>query len=297
MRVLVSGAGGFLGIATVTALAAAGHEVRGLVRQSGQFAAVRGAGGEPVLGDLLAPRTLEKHVAGCAAVIHLAQTSGTMTARRRVRVEGGRNLLRAAVAAGVRRGVIGSGYWVYRDNRGTVSEDSPLEPLSISKVNYETEALVRTRRSLGSIESVILRPGMVYGPGSWFSEMVDGLRDGSYEYIADGSNYLSPVHLADAGAAFRCALEAGAPGEVYLVADNAPATTREFADFVARRLRLPLPRSLPYARAKREWGADIAKLNRASRRVSNRKLRSLGWKPRYGTFRRGVPVVLEEMAA
>ena len=208
---------------------------------------------------------------------------------------GGRNLVRAAAAAGVRRCVIGSGYWVYRNNPGRLTESSPLAPMSISKFNFEAEELVRRPEIRDRMESVILRPGMVYGPGSWFGEMVSELRSGTYTYIGRGSNYLSPVRLEDAGEAFRIAVESGRPGEAYLVADDAPVTTRRFADFVSERLGVPPASGIGFARACREWGVEIATLNRASRRASNRKLKTLGWRPRTRTFREGVPEVLETM--
>jgi len=296
MRIFVAGASGFVGRSVVRACSGAGHDVLGLVRSQDRFAAVRADGGTPVLGDLLDPNGLRPLVRDSDAVIHLAQASdGTLAERRRVRVQGGRNLLAAAEAACVGRCVIGSGYWVYRDNAGRVTETSPLAPMSISKVNFETERLVGSRRFRDRMEFVILRPGMIYGPGSWFAEMVAGLRSGTYAYVGDGSNYLSPVHEEDAGEAFRVAVEAAKPGEEYLVVDDAPVTTRRFCDFVAARLGVPPARGIGFGQACREWGREIAMLNRASRRASNRKLKTLGWTPRYRSFRDGVPRVLRAM--
>ncbi|MGP8109228.1 MAG: NAD-dependent epimerase/dehydratase family protein [Thermoplasmata archaeon] len=291
MRILVAGAAGFVGRAVVHACSRAGHEVRGIVRSREQFAGVVSDGGTPFLGDLLKPESLKRPSRGCDVVIHLAQAShGSIAERRRVRVQGGRNLVAAAVAAGVPRCVIGSGYWVYRDNPRSVTERSPVAPLSISKANFDAERVVRRR-----IESVTLRPGMIYGPGSWFAEMVAGLRAGSYAYIGSGSNFLAPVHWQDAGEAFRTVCERWVPGETYLVVDDRPARTKEFADFVSKRLGVAPAGSISFAQASKEWGKEIAILNRASRRASNRKLRALGWKPRYRTFRTGVPTVLAAM--
>src|SRR5579863_7875974 len=123
MRVLVTGAAGFLGRSVVTALASGSHEVRGLVRDAAQAPRVAARRGVPVNGSVLAPASLTAAVDGCDLVIHLAQSqSDSLDVRRRVRVDGARNLVAAMAKAGVRRLLVGSGYWVYADNPGRVSE-------------------------------------------------------------------------------------------------------------------------------------------------------------------------------
>jgi nucleoside-diphosphate-sugar epimerase len=297
VRVLVAGAAGFLGRSIVRAFAGGGHEVVGLVRASGQAATVRADGGEPAVGDLLAPRSLAAPLHGVDLAIHVAQPSeGSLARLREVRVQGAEHLVTAARAARVPRLLIGSGYWVYRDSAEPITEESPIAPLSLSQVNFDCEEVGRRAMRDGSLEVSVLRPGMVYGPGSWFREMVTGIRDGSYRFIEPGSNYLSPVHLADAGEAFRAVAERWKGGETYLVVDDAPAPTREFAEFVAGRLGTRV-RGMPFAQASAEWGEELARLNAASRRASNRKLRGLGWRPRFPEYRAGVPGVLSELGA
>ncbi|MCI4340141.1 MAG: NAD-dependent epimerase/dehydratase family protein, partial [Thermoplasmata archaeon] len=296
MRVLVAGAAGFLGREVVRSLAAAGHATVGLVRRPDQLELIRHLGGSPVLGDVVSGTGLASAVAGCDLIVHLAQSGeGELNERRDVRVEGCRRLLEAGRVAKVRRFVVGSGYWVYRTNADTITEESPLDPRSISRINFEAETAARGAAARGEVETVIVRPGMVYGDGSWFRQMVHELRDGSYRYVGDGENFLSPVHLEDAGTAFRTIAERGRTGETYLVADDRPLRTREFASYLAAELRAPPPRGMPPEEAARAWGEDLAVLESASRAVSNTKLRGLGWRPRYPTFRDGVPGVLSTM--
>ncbi len=296
MRVAVVGAAGFLGGEVVRSLSAAGHEVRGLVRRSEQRDAVLRRGGIPVLGDVVTGRGLEEALAGCEQVVHLAQTdSPDIEARRQVRVDGARQLVRTAAAAGVRRIVVGSGYWVYRSNPGEIVEGSPLEPRSISQVNFEAEMVVRDAAAPGELEAVVVRPGMVYGPGSWFAQMVSELIAGTYRFVADGANFLSPVHLADTGLGFRTLVERGRDGETYLLVDDSPVPTREFAESVAVLVGALPPRGIEPAEAVATWGADLAALESASRRASNAKLRRLGWSPKFPTFRDGVPGVLQAL--
>jgi nucleoside-diphosphate-sugar epimerase len=297
MRVVISGAAGYLGLSVVRAAARRGHTVVGLVRSEAQGADVRRAGGSPLVGDVLVPESFQRALGEANAVVHLAQPSnGDLGRMRAVRVEGGRNL---ALAIGDRtdvRFVVGSGYWVYASSPEGITEESPLDPRSISKVNFDTEREVA--RTLGARQPppIIVRPGMVYGKGSWFASMVEELRSGEYRYIDDGANYLSPVHLDDVGEAFATILERGLPGSTFLVVDDTPVRTSDFAEFVARQIGAPRPRSMPLEEAKRSWGEDLALLNAASRRASNERLRSLGWMARWSSYEEGVPPVLREFA-
>jgi nucleoside-diphosphate-sugar epimerase len=296
MRILVVGAAGFLGDSVVRACARAGHEVRGLVRSSDQLARVASAGGQPVLGDIREAESLSEPIAGCDVAIHLATRSrGSIEEMHSARVLGCQALLSAAERAGVRRVVIGSGYWLYRDAPGVLTEASPINPIGMPGINFATEEVARRAARDESIESVVVRPGMVYGNGSWFREMVDDLRGGTYQYIDEGSNYWSPISLEDTGEAFRAVCERWTPGETYLAVDDEPVAIRELATFVAARLASPLPRSLRREEAQREWGAEVAELTVASRRASNAKLKGLGWAPRYASYTVGMPGVIRAM--
>ncbi len=297
MRILVAGAAGFLGRSVVQAATRAGHEVRGLVRSEEQFSIVRSAGAQPVLGDVRVVETLADCLVKCDVLVHLATRSrGSVEEMRAARVDGCRSLISAAKAAGVRRVVIGSGYWLYRDNTGILTEESPIAAIGMPGVNFAAEEIARKAGATGAVETVIARPGMVYGDGSWFREMVEELRTGEYRYIGDGSSYWSPVALEDTGEAFRTLCERGVAGEIYLVVDDAPVSIRELANFVANQLDAPSPRNLSPEEAAREWGSEVAELVGASRRASNAKLKRLGWTPRFTNYRAGIPEVLRTMA-
>jgi 2-alkyl-3-oxoalkanoate reductase len=296
VRVLVTGAAGFLGGAVVRACRRAGDRARGLVRSPSQAELLRAEGGVPVVGDVLVPETLGRAVEGCDVVVHLAQArGGDAEAARAVRVRGLTNVLAACRDAGVERILIGSGYWVYLEHDGVITEESPVRPIGLAAVNHEAERVARAAEDTGEFEVVVVRPGMVYGQGSWFGEMVDELRSGKYAYVGDGANRLSPVALEDAGDAFRLVLDRWRPGRTYLVVDDEPVTTREFAGFVADQLGVARPSGLSMERAAQLWGRELAQLNAADRPASNAALRALGWTPRHPSFRDGVPPLLRSM--
>lgn len=289
VRLFVAGAGGFLGGAAIRAASASGTVAAGLVRTEEQAVRVRNDGGHPVVGDIFRAEAWCHELEGADAVLYLVQSAAdSLEERRRVRVEGLGHLLEAMSRANVPRLVVGSGYWVYADDAGWIREESPLAPVSISAINFETEERARREARLSGVDVVVARPGMVYGDGSWFCEMVRSLRDGSYHYISPGDNYLSPVELSDAGRALVTLADRGVPGETYLVVDDRPVRTREFAVSVAEWLGVSAPTSIPLDSAESEWGPDLAQLNRASRRASNAKIRGLGWSPVWPEFRAGL---------
>jgi nucleoside-diphosphate-sugar epimerase len=296
MKILVCGAAGFLGSAVVRACARGGHTVRGGVRSPAQRAQVADAGGEPVVASVLDRGALERAAQGCEAVVHLAQARGSDGPEARaVRVDGASNLRAVASSAGVRRLVVGSGYWVYRSHPGTIVEDSPLEPIGLSRTNFDAERAARAPPASG-LEVVVVRPGMVYGDGSWFRSMVEELNAGTYRFVGEGQNRLSPVSLEDTAEAYRRLIEDAPSGSTYLVVDDLPVATADFARYVADRLGARPPQGMPYEEAEATWGRDLARLNAADRAASNARLRALGWRPKFPTFREGLPRVLASMS-
>lgn len=299
-RALVAGAGGFLGGAIVRGLTDAGWNVRGLVRSAPGARRVEDAGGFPVSGDVLDPASVELASRGCELIVHVAAANpygpDGISGAERVRAEGARNLLRGASHAGVRRLVLGSGYWVYADQPGTITERSPLDPRGESLVNWHAEEAASDPANRGSVEVVVVRPGMVYGNGSWFRSVYDSIRAGSYRYIDEGTNAWSFVALEDAGTGFACVSEQGVAGEVYNLVDGEPVTWKSFGDLVADHLSRRHPESLPFADAAVAYGEDVAHHLHARRACSAEKIRALGWKPRHANVRAGLTALWPSLA-
>lgn len=297
--VLVAGAGGFLGQGITAALVSEGWQVRGLLRTPAKTDLVRRIGAEPFLGDVLDPASLRRCVEGCDAVIHVAAAypgpGVSPELARKVRVEGTRNLASAARSAGARRLLVGSGYWVYADQPGVLEDDSSLDPRGESQVNYEAERAGLESAVPRELEVVVVRPGMVYGDGSWFRGMVDSIWNGSYRYPDPGENHWSLVELGDAARAFATLLERGKAGGAYLVVDDAPISLRDLSALIAREVHAAAPRGVSRESVEEEVGPDVARHLAANRAGSNRKLRELGWVPRNPDSRQGIPALLRSM--
>lgn len=298
-RVLVAGASGFLGQAIVRAFTAQGWEVRGLVRDPAKADRVRAAGGVSVTGNVLDAQSLRKAASDCDAIVHVAANpSGTSEGSelpRRVRVEGTLNLIGAAESCRVRRLVVGSGYWVYADQPGPIAEDSELDPQGESRINYDAERAGLGANAVGELEVMVVRPGMVYGNGSWFRAIFDGIRSGTYSVIDGGVNDWSFVSLPDAGNGFFSVVKAGHAGQVYNLVDQHPSSWEEFAGYVAERLQRPPPPSISLEVAEKQFGSVVARHLAANRSASSAKLEAIGWRPIYPRFREGIDAVLQEI--
>ena len=299
-KALIAGAGGYLGQSVVRGLVGSGWEVVGMVRSATSLPRVSAAGGRGLVGDLLDAEGVRRAARSCQLLVHVAasttEEAGRSGLSRRVRVEGCLNLLRAAQSEAVRRVVVGSGYWVYADQPGTITEESPVDPRGESRINFDTERVALEAAARGPTEVVVVRPGMVYGDGSWCRGVIDAVREGTYRYVGDGRNPWSFISLEDTGSAFARAAESGVSGELYNLVDGSPARWRDFGDFVAGRLHRPPPGTVSREEAARVMGPDVAHHLAAGRACSSAKLEHLGWRPRFRDFREGLPKLVRDLA-
>jgi uncharacterized protein YbjT (DUF2867 family) len=151
VKVLVTGATGFVGPKVAHALRARGEDVRALVRNPGRAKALEAWGCELAAGDVTDPASLKAAAAGCECVVHLvAIRQGKPEQFQRVMIEGTRNLLAAAAEAGVGRFVLMSAL-------GTSEQTTDLVPYYGAKWQQEQDV-----RASG-IAHVIFRPSFVFG--------------------------------------------------------------------------------------------------------------------------------------
>ncbi|MFF3842957.1 NAD-dependent epimerase/dehydratase family protein [Streptomyces sp. NPDC001930] len=272
MRVLVAGATGAVGRQLVPRLEAVGHEVVGLSRR----------GPNPV--DVLDAGAVRRAVAEAApdAVVHQLTDLGAAdgAANNRVRVEGTRNLVAAARGAGVGRIVAQSISWAYAPGDGPADESVPLDPTDEpprSRIVAGVRALEDAVAELP--EAVVLRYGILYGPGTWYAPggAVAAALAGDPVARFLGSTAAddavsSFVHVADAAEAAVRAL--AWPSGAYNVVDDEPAPGHAWLPVLAEALGVPAP-------ARSGGGAPWA------RGAVNARARALGWAPARASWRTG----------
>ena len=298
MRVLVTGASGFVGHAACRELLARGHDVRALVRRPGS----EPEGTSAVAGDLTDAGALAAAVREAApeGVLHLAAEIASQRSAERVRavnVEGMRRLLDACGAAGAPKVVFTSTVVTGEADGALLTEDAPLPvhtPYGRSK--QEGEALL-----LGcGLPAVVVRPGHIYGPGGWYEhEMLARLRQpGRFAVIGRGDNLWDVIHVDDVARALVAALERAPAGEIYHAADDEPIAYYDFMALSAQALGVGPPRRVPAWVARLAAGSSAVTAVVRSARTSNAKLkRELGWAPRYPSAREGVPATVAALRA
>ncbi len=231
MKALVTGAAGFLGRAVLRRLQVEGVAVRAFVRP-GRAAALSGA--EVCEGDLCNETSVAAAVCGVDWVVHAGArvaTTGTWEEFADANIRGTRRVIRAARAAGVQRIVHISSLSVYDVPRDgvTITEESAYESEANARGHYSRSKLAADRLALWEAAHgapvVVLRPGLLYGPGKRPPLARQSYRRGGFQFILARPQYTLPFSYVDNVAdATLLALQApDAVGKAFTVVDaNVP---------------------------------------------------------------------------
>jgi nucleoside-diphosphate-sugar epimerase len=293
MRILVTGASGFIGGVACAQALERGHEVTALVRRPGS----EPRGTTAVAGDLRDAEAVRAAIAATKpdCVLHLA----AVTAETRddaeveeVDLRGTERVVAACETAGVRRLVFTSTV-VTGDAQGRLLTED--EPLPVQTAYGRAKQAAERAILASSVDGVVVRPGHVYGPGGWYAhEIVPRVRQpGRFAVVGRGDNLWDMVHVDDVAAALLDAAERATPGRVFHCADDTPITYYDFVALTAEALGRGRPRRIPAALARLAAGANAVAAVTRSARTSNARLKSeLGWAPRYPSAREGVPAAI-----
>jgi nucleoside-diphosphate-sugar epimerase len=247
VRLLVTGATGFIGSRLCLHALGAGIEVRALGRlnnpaesENAHELAQRGAEMHDV--SILEPTPLAEVMTGVDIVVHLAAAQHEANVPdeyfRSINVDGTRNVFEAAETARVGRVVHGSTIGVYGWREGTpVREDSPLEPGNIYGVTkLEAEKVVREFE--GRVPWSIARISEAYGPGDRrLLKLFKGAERGISVQIGDGQNLHHIVYIDDLIEGLLLAgREDRALGKTYVLAGPQAVTSRDMLQAVCRAL-------------------------------------------------------------
>ncbi len=314
MKVFVAGASGALGKQLVPRLVAAGHEVVGTTTSPGKSEALREAGADPVVLDVLDADAVMAAVARAKpeAIVHQATALASLGSLRnpdeefeltnRLRTEGTDHLLAAAGAAGVRRFVAQSYTgWPYARVGGPVkTEDDPLDPSPVQTMRRTHEAIRHLESAVAGadgLEGLVLRYGGFYGPGTSIDEggaHTDLIRRRRFPNVGSGAGVWSFVHIDDAAAATVAAVERGSVG-IYNIVDDDPAPVSEWLPALAAAIGAKPPRHVPTWLGRLAAGEAGVVMMTEIRGASNAKAkRELGWQPAHPTWREGFKTLAHE---
>lgn len=251
-RVLVTGAGGFLGSALVNNLLEAGYDVRALIRTGSSSSKCPTR--DVIVGDVRDARCAQTAAAGCDSVIHLAGKAHALDDSRvkeeeyrSVNVDGTRRLLEGAAAGGVRTFVFASSVKVFGEQTaGCVDEKAPAAPRTpYARSKWEAEQLVASYAKEQGLAAVSFRLPLVYGPthkGNLF-RMLSAIDRGWFPPLPRLPAVRSMLHVANFVSAVRTALDARTFLQpAYVVADAEPYSVSEIYDRLREGLGKPPPR-------------------------------------------------------
>lgn len=300
MRVFVAGATGVIGRRLLPALTAAGHAPIAMTRSSEKAGELEAGGIEAVVCDAYDAAGLTKAVADARAdqIVHaLTDLPEEINMRRfeqevrstgRLRIEGTRNLLAAAQAAGVRRIVAESIAFIYAPEGDWVKDEDA--PLATATLPSAAEPIADLERQVLDAGGIVLRYGQLYGPGSSFTK--DGswaanLRRRRLPIVGTGSGVFSFLHVDDAAGATVAALGRDGPA-TYNVVDDDPAPINEWVPVYARAVDAPKPWHAPAWMGRLAAGRIAVEMMQELRGASNARIkRELGWQPEYASWREG----------
>lgn len=279
MKSLVTGAAGFVGSALCRELSASGFSVRAAVRTASPPL----PGIEQAVVGTIGPETdWREALDGIDAVVHLAarvhvmrdRSSDPLSAFRRVNVAATERLARTAAAQGVGRLVFVSSIKVNGEStspgRAFSEQDSPAPADAYGQSKWEAEQMLRRIASEAGLESVILRPPLVYGPGvkANFLNLMTLIARGIPLPLGGIANRRSLLYLGNLTDAIRvCLSDDRAANRTFLLSDGEDLSTPDLIQRLAHALHRP-SRLLPIPRWLLASGARLVRQTAAFERLT-----------------------------
>jgi nucleoside-diphosphate-sugar epimerase len=268
-RILIAGCG-YVGEATADLFHSAGWDVEGWVHSNESAARLSAKPYSIDSIDISKRGEIAKRAGAFDAVIHCASSrGGDAEAYREIYLKGARHLLEAFPKARI---LFTGSTSVYAQRDGSwVTEESETKPLrETSRILLEVERLVSEKGG------IMARLAGIYGPQR--SALLSKFLNGTATIDPNNDRFVNQVHRDDIASALFLLLdrEPQRAAQIYNVVDDQPLLQSECYRWLAQKLNRPLP-----AMRKSE---QPRKRGDTNKRVSNAKLRRLGWTPQYPTF-------------
>lgn len=324
LKILVTGATGFLGKRLAERLIEEGYPVRALARRRSNVGALKTLGVEIAFGDLGDGLSIAAAVNDMDVVVHAAAgTSGTTKDSDTATIQGTRNVLEACKAGRVKKLVYISSCSVYEvagyTENQVVTEEAQLERFPLRRGHYsaaklQAEALVTAAMNHDGFLAVVLRPGTIYGPGAevYTNMMGVSLARRIFVVFGDGKSELPLVHVDNAvDAIVACITSSASDNQVFNVVDRDLVSKRTYVERVVKPLYpnaivtyvpMSLLLTLTWLQEKllatlgRQPSLTVYRLVSSQKRIrySTSKIeQAIGWRPHIG-FEQGVKHLMRE---
>lgn len=296
MKVLIAGATGAIGKPLLSRLGDAGLEIFALVRSRKAADTRHNSQVRELVADALdaasvldvvrqtKPEVIINELTSLPKHYTPEEMRAAAARDEEVRIRGNANLLAAAQAANCRRYVLQSSAFWYAPGSGLADESASLAldaspGIAAGCSNY---AALEAAAQDSGLDTVVLRYGFFYGPGTWFSregDVGDQVRRREMPVIGRGEGVWNWVHVDDAAAA-TCAAISADPG-VFNVVNDQPVPQSVWLPAFARFISAPEPPTVSEEEALRKYGSDTVYYATKLRGASNQKARgALAFTPR-----------------
>jgi nucleoside-diphosphate-sugar epimerase len=278
MKVLLTGATGYIGSRVLTQLQRRGHQVTAYGRRAapGADAWVQGE-----LGD---SAELERQAARHDGIVHVASAKGPQ--KGELDLSATQALLRGAKRGGAGAFIYTSGVWHLGELRNPTPEDGATgTPHPISAYRPAVEAAVREAGS-GPLRACVLRPGIVYGGGGgilalWWK---DAQAHGRIRVVGEGQNRWPLVHRDDLAVLYALVLEGGQPGAIYHGTDETGFEVMDLARAACAAAGIGPPQPWPVEEAGQELGEMLASALMLDQVLLSPASVALGWERKHPDF-------------
>jgi len=302
MNVFVAGGSGAIGVPLIRTLVAAGHQVTASTRSAANASRLQSLGATPVVVDALDADALRRVVVAVRPthVVHELtalpkggpRSARDLIATNRLRIDGTRNLIAAAIAAGAQR-VVGGSFALMGASAADVPDD--VRPAADAVRSMESQILEANRS--GAIEGVVLRYGLFYGPEAASTvDMIAMAKRRMLPAIRGDRSLLPCIHVDDAASATVAALEKAPAGGTFDIVDDEPVSFSEIVRAVAAAAGAPAPIAVPLW-LPRLVAPYMARMISLRLPLSNAAARAaFGWRPAFRTIHEGLRLTLRRAA-
>tara|TARA_Y100000590_G_scaffold194060_1_gene220511 strand:+ start:65 stop:943 length:879 start_codon:yes stop_codon:yes gene_type:complete len=291
MKVLVTGAGGFIGSNLSAKLISDGHEVYGIIHESpSEIDEIQIINADLVTNDFEIPDVKFDVVFHLAAATPLVKDKKK---QKRINYDGTVNLFNKIKD---KTGFIiyASGLGVFGNPEGIVDEKTPIKPnTDFVKIRLDAQRFLENSCKENNIGFSVCYFGDVYGNGSWFTEMiVKKLKSGMMKVPGKGDYDKGFIHVDDAVGILMTIAKNNLKDQSYVCVDSTSVTFKEFVDYTADKIGVKHPGSVPTFLAKGVLGGDLVKLLTTPMKISNQKVAAI-YNFIYPSYKDGINAILQ----
>ena len=291
MKVLVTGASGFIGSRLSKKLISEGHDVYGIFHDS----PCQIDGIQVINADLREDEFVMPDVE-FDVVFHLAAATPLVKDKKkqkRINYEGTVNLFEK-IKKKTNFIIYASGLGVFGNAKEVVNEQSQIQPdTDFVKIRLEAQKFLENSCKENNIGFTVCYFGDVYGDGSWFTDMVvKKLKSGMMKVPGKGDYDKCFIHVNDAVGILVSIAKNNLKDQSYVCADSTSVTFKEFVDYTADKIGTKHPGGVPMFLAKGVLGGDLVKLLTTPMKISNQKVSEV-YSFVYPSYKEGINSILD----